>query len=98
MDKKEKTIESFYGIDPNTSEEIYEGDIVSSYVQTGKESSRSIIVWEDKELYSGWNIKVIKDFYPPNQEGCIIPISRNDVMDYEVIGNIYENPELLEVE
>ena len=28
MDKKEKTIESFYGIDPNTSEGIYEGDIV----------------------------------------------------------------------
>ena len=28
MDKKEKTIKSFYGIDLNTSEEIYEGDIV----------------------------------------------------------------------
>ena len=97
-DFKNKYIMQYTGLKDKNGKEIYEGDIVSSYIQTGKESSRSIIVWEDEELYSGWNIKVIKDFYPPNQEGCIIPISRNDVMDYEVIGNIYENPELLEVE
>ena len=97
-DFENKYIMQYTGLKDKNGKEIYEGDIVSSYVQTGKESSRSIIVWEDEELYSGWNIKVIKDFYPPNQEGCIIPISRNDVMDYEVIGNIYENSELLEVE
>ena len=97
-DFKNKYIMQYTGLKDKNNKKIYEGDIVSSYVQTGKERSRSIIVWEDEELYSGWNIKVIKDFYPPNQEGCIIPISRNDVMDYEVIGNIYENPELLEVE
>jgi len=81
-------IMQYTGLKDKNGKEIYEGDIVKLWFDEGEEVF--------------WNTFLVKFF-----EGCFIceflqgdteeyPISEywNDSQDLEIIGNIYENPEL----
>lgn len=77
--------------------EIYEGDIVKrTYLFNGAygETHTGEVVY-DKE-YARYVISRPKKYIEPETEELRNALS--DKSTYEVIGNIYENPELLEVE
>jgi uncharacterized phage protein (TIGR01671 family) len=83
--------------------EIYEGDIVKCTYPLYIEKSRSIfeVCWDDLNKKIALRRKRIKesDDYVGREDGFIY-ITRPNVSEfrriYEVIGNIHENPELLE--
>ena len=81
----ENKIQQFTGLKDKNGKEIYEGDIVSGVNGSinGKGMEFTITIkWIAHR--AGFNIPLFKNGY-------------NSTHYYEVIGNIYENPELLEV-
>ena len=84
-----------------SGKEIYEGDIVvqNSYpwfTDEGKPNYRGVIEW----YYSSWNVSA--QSVNSDNRGMAIGRGLNDdgldegaTSDWEIIGNIYENPELL---
>lgn len=90
-----KTVGQLIDLKDKNGKEIYEGDIVkisSKYfrvlrINKDQEEDRVGSVWHDNEL-SCFNIGDIR--------WNVIPRKDLSKRYYEVIGNIYENPELLE--
>jgi uncharacterized phage protein (TIGR01671 family) len=76
----------YTGLKDKNSKEIYEGDIVRA---TANGNRKYQIVWIDYGLGHWWIADIKRDNLIPNK----IPINLNAI---EVIGNIMENPELLE--
>lgn len=74
----------FTGIHDKNGKEIYEGDIISNGYE------KCIVVWVKK--YAGFMLKLINKEYEDKEWTNPMIDLRNDE---EVIGNIYENPELL---
>jgi hypothetical protein len=86
------TIGQYTGIDDTNEKKIFEGDVVKVYVPAGYGEAISVVVWGKQSR--GWSLKC---HYPNRPWTKIkyyaIPAPQN----IEVIGNIYDNPELLEV-
>lgn len=93
QDKKWK-LQQFTGLHDKNGKEIYEGDIVAISVNSKEElcddgSGIGTVVWDEKKFTWTWKY---------NLEIC--PWNKNVVEWAEkslIIGNIYENPELLKV-
>ena len=73
-------LEQYTGLKDKNGKEIYEGDIV---MWTDDNTESGSIVFDEGCFYVNWPI-------------CMERIDASDAFDLEVIGNIHENPELLE--
>lgn len=80
-----ETIGQYTGLKDKNGTEIFEGDILK------KDGCWSIRIEYEDGTY--WIKDLDKTRY--NNEITCIPISLFDINTWEVIGNIYENPELL---
>lgn len=85
----------YTGLKDKNDKEIYEGDVVRQYADCDEYGCdiyfRYLIEWDNEQLaYCGNEIQS-KGLTNDRYYGT-------DMADYEIIGNIYENPELLESE
>ena len=90
LQSPEFEVMQFTGLLDKSGKEIYEGDIVFNHTEEGRSNSNTII-W-DKDRY------VIEQLSAQDDEIDGIGIYLELYLyneDIEVIGNIYENPELL---
>jgi uncharacterized phage protein (TIGR01671 family) len=83
----------YTGLDDKNGKEIYEGDVIQfkdGIVINGSNIHRSKVEWLDE--LSGFYIHADNvGYYQVNPSQCAM-------YHYEIIGNIYDNPELLEQE
>ena len=91
----------YTGLKDKNGREIYEGDIIYWEIDNGVgiESYAAIVQWsENNEKYKGiykWIVLYIEDYLRGQFDALSTPASYN--YELQVMGNIYENPELLEV-
>lgn len=78
------SIMQYTGLKDKNGTPIYEGDIVGK--ETHGKYNKQIIVWSDSGASWEWETATNNDW--PDLFSAFID-------EYEVIGNIYENPELL---
>lgn len=90
----------YTGLKDKHGKEIYEGDILTSteypFQDDGKYNYHGVVEWgEDEAAYY-----LTKHLVNKNRRGISHGISemlgQEDLTTFEIIGNIYENPELLE--
>ena len=87
----------FTGIVDKNGKEIFEGDILRDYTSSGKLIHMSEVCFGDtfqfmEEGYYGWYLKLIKSGFNTPAKACQL---NSSCRMSEVIGNIYENPELI---
>lgn len=94
--EKDFALMQYTGLKDKEGVEIYEGDILKWWVDSVNEFSKYplIVVWEQ----SGFTLfsKLFSRFGLPDGSQCTVEQARGYMRDSEVIGNIYENPELLD--
>ena len=80
----------YTGLKDKNGKEIYEGDIIQ-FKRNNEEFRRKEIQWINH--YGQWNFPNLNN----NESNYKKDITPKDILDssWEVIGNIYENPELL---
>jgi uncharacterized phage protein (TIGR01671 family) len=90
--KENVELMQYTGLKDKNGKEIYEGDILSN--SFGKKNLlMNVIVFEHGSFKHKWIDRDVVRIRGQEQE----PIFHNVNVVFEVIGNIYENPELLEV-
>lgn len=93
---EENTICQYTGLTDKNGNKIWENDIVKRYNANGDEWRISKIVWADHSLNMGWCIEDVKSLTEYSNRLFKIGFDVNDTEKCEVIGNIFDNLELLE--
>lgn len=83
----------YTGLTDKTGRKIFEGDIVNCNEKRGAAFWHCRVVWND--VLARFDVIAMDCPFPMCLDECIGGISING-SDYEVIGNIFDNPELLE--
>lgn len=83
-----ETVGQYTGLKDKNEEEIYEGDIVAIQFQRATKSKIALIEYSEK--YAAFIITHTKEIKHENQN-----LGDYQMENFEVIGNIYDNPELL---
>lgn len=92
----------YTGLKDKNGKEIYEGDIIYWEIDNGVgiESYTAIVKWSENLVEEGWNqtykwlVGYTENYYRGSYDELSTPAAYNDAL--QIIGNIYENPELLE--
>ena len=74
---------------------IWENDIVDGHIKRGPAFYMCKVLWN--ECKARFDVKAMECNFPMTLDECVDDISVCG-LDYEVIGNIFDNPELLEVD
>lgn len=98
LEEENYKVMQYTGLKDKNGKEIYEGDIVKycpnyraflAVDEIRNEIKRGVVVWNEQGFYA------IDDNYPSNKDYMSYPVPML-IGGLEVIGNIYENLELLE--
>lgn len=94
----EDTLGQFTGLTDKNGVKIFEGDILSSdrypYTSDGNQNYYAEVVWFDNcPAFGLYTFKSPKSVVRGVAEGS--EFIEDDLSDMEVVGNIYDNPELL---
>ena len=83
-------LEQYTGLKDKNGQKIYNGDIVSEEFEYGGEKTKTIwqVRWCDDEC-------AFELHYVSGLEVDDFSLNADDEEDYEIIGNIHQNPELL---
>lgn len=90
------TICQYTGLTDKYGNKIWENNVVKRYNANGDEWKISKIVWADHSLNMGWCIEDVKSLTEYSNRLFKVGFDVNDTEKCEVIGNIFDNPELLE--
>lgn len=89
------------GLRDNNNIKVYDGDIFTSkrypFQDEGVYNYHGVVEWFEDNAAFGYCLKLVNKNKGGISDGiCELFEGKDGVLDIEVIGNIYENPELLE--
>lgn len=93
----DNTICQCTGVEDKNGKLIWENDIVKEFNSSGDEWNLSQIVFGEYSLNLGWCAKGIKTLHEYSRRLFNVGFGTSEAGKCEAIGNIFDNPELLEV-
>ena len=89
---KDGALMQYTGLKDKNDKEIYEGDIISGKPIIGKGTIEAKVIFSIEK--GMWLLEEITDYEPPDIE-YLFEITKDKRHEAVIIGNIYENPELI---
>ena len=86
------------GLTDKNGNKIWENDVVKTYNSQGQECHIEQIIWADYGLNEGWCSKGIKSLIKYDKRVFNTGFGKSDARKCEVIGNIFDNANLLKGE
>lgn len=83
------------GLRDKNDKMIWEGDIIDGHIKRGAAFYRCVVLWNESK--ARFDVRAMDCNFPMTLDECVDDISMGG-LDYEVIGNIFDNPELLKGE